>query len=101
MDIDYDHLYDAKGWLLIHGEIGLQRIQPHEIYAYGRVWPVLAAHFSRTKDGRIAICPRSYSFERLAGYAQQHERVKRGIMRGIGARAVAREKAARRKAGGK
>ena len=93
MDIDYEHLYDARGWL-IRGEIGVQRIPPRELFAYGRVWPGLAAHFSRAKDGRIAICPRSYSFERLAGFAQQHERVKRRLMRAVGARAVQRAKRA-------
>lgn len=95
---DYEHLYDAKGWVLIRGEIRLMRVQPHEIRAYGRAWPLLAPHFKRLPDGRIAVSPQSHSHQRLAGYAERHDRVKRGIMRGIGARAVQRAKRAGAKA---
>lgn len=95
---DYDHLYDSRGWVLVRGKIRLMSVQPHEITAYGRAWPLLAAHFKRLPDGRIAVSPQSHSYKRLAGYAERHTRVKLGIMRMIGARAVAREKAALGKA---
>ena len=98
MNGEYGHLYDTRGWVLVRGRIKLMSVQPHEIHAYGRAWPLLSAHFKRLPDGRIAVSPGSYSHQRLSGYAERHERVKRGIMRAIGARAVQRAKRADAKA---
>lgn len=86
------------GWLVVHGELVPHPHSHPQLEAYGLRWIVLPWHALDLGGGSVAVSREAYVCQRLAGYAERHERINLRLMRAIGERAVQRAKRADAKA---